>query len=276
MNSKGLETYGGFRKDAYYLFQSFLRPETPVVHLCGKTWFLRRSGSQFEPPGVKAYSNVPALTLTVNGVRKGTARNGEYTLADGTRADNVFGWDAPLAPGRNTVTVDDGAGHTDSTVIYAEGGMESKTSLVRNLTSGNPANPATFIDQPIQAEWPLYDDFDGTADNTFHAIPDALNGACEITLDRPSKAGKQTTLGFQIAPDAGIVDVFFLVTAAPAPPPNLPASFTDTGLHGTWRDNALNLVPVTLYRRVLRGGDQVTIPAAALDYLVLVKRHAAG
>ena len=48
LNTKGIETYGGFRKDIFYLFQSFLRPDTPVVHVCGKPWFLRRQRSPFD------------------------------------------------------------------------------------------------------------------------------------------------------------------------------------------------------------------------------------
>ena len=74
VNSKGLETIGAFHKDAYYLFQSFLRPQTPVVHLCGKTWFLRRRISLSDTLNVKAYSNAAALTLTINGVAVGTAQ----------------------------------------------------------------------------------------------------------------------------------------------------------------------------------------------------------
>ncbi|MDQ2798478.1 MAG: beta galactosidase jelly roll domain-containing protein, partial [Armatimonadota bacterium] len=143
VNSKGLETYGGFRKDIFYLFQSFLKPDTPVVHLCGKPWFLRRSQSPFDQLSVKAYSNASALTLTVNGATVGPAQNGDYFLPDGTRADNVFSWDSPLKPGRNVVRVDDGAGNSDSAVIYAEKGEE--TGRVQNLSSSNPLNPAYFL-----------------------------------------------------------------------------------------------------------------------------------
>jgi len=288
VNAKGLETYAGFHKDVYSLFQSFLKPDTPIVHMCGKPWFLRRTDSPFDTLGVKAYGNVPSLTLTVNGAAMGTAQNGDYVLADGTRADNVFFWTSPLKPGRNEVMVDDGAGHTDSAVIYAEGGEE--TGLIRHLTSSNLDNPAYFIGEPVQAEWPIFDDFDGTSDNTFHAIPEILKGAQWITMGQPSKPENRTTLDFQIAPDAGAVDVFLMFslpsatpstkaprskTPPPALSPALPADFlagfSDTGIRGLWRDNALNLVSYVLYRRTVSGGDAVRIPSATLGYVVLVK-----
>ena len=269
VNAKGLETYAGFRKDIYYLFQSFLKPTTPIVHLCGKPWFLRRTNSPFDILSVKAYANVPALTLTVNGESLGQVKNGAYYLPVGLRADNVFYWEISLKPGRNTVTIDDGAGHTDSAVLSAEG--STPDSLVQNLTSNNPSNPATFIDQPIQAEWPFYDDFDGTGDNTFHAIPDICQGARWITMSRPTKILNQTALTFQIAPNAGDTDVFLMFTASPMPPPTFLRGFTDTGVTGTWRDNALNLVPYALYRRTVPGGTIVHIPSAACEYVVLVK-----
>ena len=296
VNAKGLETYGAFHKDVYSLFQCFLKPETPIVHLCGKPWFLRRPDSPFDTLGVKAYANVPALTLTVNGASVGTLRNGDYILANGTRADNVFFWPAPLKRGRNALTVDDGAGHTDSAVVYAEAGEEN--GLVRNLTSSNLDNPAYFIGEPIQPEWPIYDDFDGTGDNTFHAIPPALQGAQWITMGRPSKPENRTALDFRIAPDAGATDVFLMFSAPgvsdpappakaskpktppadpalPAMPPDFLAGFADTGVRGTWRDNSLNLVPYALYRRTVQGGEAVHIPGATLGYVVLVKMHPA-
>ena len=301
VNAKGLETYGAFHKDVYFLFQSFLKPSAPVVRLCGKPWFLRRADSPFDTFSVKAYSNAPALTLTVNGADAGVRRNGVYLLADGTRVDNVFSWDAALRPGRNEVKVDDGAGHSDSAVVYAERGEEG--GLVRNLTSSNLDNPAYFIGAPIQAEFPMFDDFDGTGDNTFHAIPPVLEGAQWITMGRPSKPEYRTALDFRIAPGAGAVDVFLMFSPpAAAPPvkgppvksatrsknapPELPAlpvlplmppdflaGFTDTKVRGTWRDNSLDLVPYALYRRTVQGGDAVHISGATLGYVVLVKPH---
>ncbi len=270
VNSKGLETFGGFRKDAYYLYQSFLKPQTPLVHLCGKTWFLRRRAQPSDTLDVKAYSNAAALTLSVNGTKIRAAQNGAYLLPNGTASTNVFSWGAALQPGRNAVVVDDGFGHSDSAIIYAEHG---DSTLIRDLRSSNPANPADFVAGPIQAEWPFYDNFDGTGDNTFHDIPAALKGAHWITLGRPTKPGMQTTLSFTLAPDASPTDIFLLMTDTPGHPAPIPAGYADTGAVGTWRDNQLNLVPYKLFRRTVSGGQTVFIPSFAHDYLVLVKPY---
>ncbi len=271
INSKGMETFGGFKKDIWYLYQSFLKPQTPLVHLCDKTWFLRRA----LPPqtySVKAYSNAPLLTLTVNGRRIGTQKNGAYLLPNGTRSDNVFAWDNALAPGRNMVTVSGGAGHSDTAVIYAEHGEEN--GLVRHLQSSNPNKPAYFIAAPIHAEQPFYDDFDGMGDNTFHDIPALLEGANWITFSRPSAAAAPTALSFTLAPGSGQTDVFLMMTRSSPRPAAVPSGWADTGITGTWRDNALNLVPYALYRRTFAAGEAVSVPPLASDYVVLLKPHA--
>ena len=272
VNSKGMETFGGFKKDIWYLYQSFLKPQTRVVHLCGKPWFLRRA----LPPqtySVKAYSNAPSLTLTVNDTVIGTQANGAYVLPNGAGSDNVFAWDNALSPGRNAITVSDGAGHSDTAIVYAERGEEN--GLVRSLQSSNPANPAYFIAAPVLPEQPFYDNFDGTGDNTFHAIPALLEGASWITFSRPATIAAQTMLSFTLAPGSGQTDVFLMLTAAPRSA-SVPRGWTDTGAAGTWRDNALNLVPYALYRRTFAAGEAVSIPPLMSDYVVLLKPHAAG
>ena len=270
VNTKSLETYGGFRKDVWYLFQTFLRPDLPVVHLCGKPWFLRRflPGQTLE---IKAYSNAAALTLTVNGSVVGTQANGLYYLPVGGEADNVFAWPNALRAGRNSVTVSDGLGHSDTSVIYTDGGS-SDTGVVRNLVSANPINPAVFIDHPVHADWPVYTDFDSTADNTFGSIPAILEGACPIATRRVSHAGLETALSFALAPDAGPTDVFLVVSTMPAPPSALLTGWADTGVRGIWRGNDTRLAPNAVYRQTLHGGDTVRVPAVtATDYVVLVK-----
>ncbi len=268
VNSKGLETFGGFRKDAYSLYQSFLKPSAPTVHLCGKTWFLRRRSSREDTLDIKAYSNAPALTLTVNGSVVGTAYNGGYILANGTATDNVFSWSDALLPGRNSVVVSDGAGHSDSAIIYAETGETD--GVIRDLHSSNPDNPAEFIRGPARAEHPFYTDFDGAGDNTFHNLPPILDGAGWIAMKRPALPARQTSLSFTIAPDTAGADLFLMLTAPVADPKSLPIGFTDTGITGVWRDNQLNLVPYALYRRTAAPGEAVSIPAMAQDYVVLV------
>ncbi len=269
VNSKGMETFGGCRKDIWYLYQSFLKPQTRTVHLCGHSWFLRRA----LPPQtykIKAYSNAPFLTLTVNGQVLGTQANGGYVLPNGTLSDNVFAWDNALSPGRNVVTVSDGQGHADTAILYAERGEED--GLVQHLSSSNPSNPAYFIAAPIEAEQPFYDNFDGTGDNTFHAVPALLAGAEWITLGRPA-ASAQTTLSFTLAPGSGQTDLFLMLTQ-PSHSISVPDGWTDTGVTGTWRDNALNLVSYALYRRTAAAGEAVLVPPLGTDYLVLLKPHA--
>lgn len=268
VNSKGLITYSGFRKDVWYLFQSFLRPALPVVHLCGKPWFLRRFLPD-ETLEIKAYSNAAALTLTVNGKEVGTQANGLYYLPVGGEVDNVFSWPNALQQGRNVVTVSDGLGHSDTSAIYTDGGTES--SVVRDLTSSNPTNPAVFIDQPVRADWPVYTDFDSTADNTFGPIPSILEGARPIATRRVSHAGLETALSFALAPGAGPTNVFLVVSLLPVPPALLLSGWTDTGVRGQWRDNSNLLVPCAVYRQTVSGGGTVRVPAVTgTDYAVLI------
>ncbi|MGI4788210.1 MAG: hypothetical protein ACRYFS_05100, partial [Janthinobacterium lividum] len=274
VNAMGLETFGGFRKDVYYLFQSFLKPKTPMVHLCGKPWFLRRRTLPSDTFTIKAYSNAAALTLSVNGAAVGTQTNGFYLLANNTTADNVFSWDNALKPGRNDVKVDDGHGHSDEAIIYTETGAAN--GVVESLVSSKPENPAYFIDEPIQAEWPFYDNFDGTGDNTFHDIPAILSGVSWITFSRPAKLSAQPSLSFTLAATAAPTDVFLMLTSAPNLRLPIPAGWTDTGVTGTWRDNKLNLVPYALYRRTFTSGQTVQIPALGQDYVVLLKPHPDG
>lgn len=268
VNSKGLVTYGGFRKDIWYLFQSFLRPALPVVHLCGKPWFLRRflPGETLE---IKAYSNAAALTLTVNGKEVGTQANGSYTLPVGGEADNVFSWPNALRRGRNVVTVSDGLGHSDTSLIYTDGGTE--LGAVRDLASSNPINPAVFIDQPVHADWPVYTDFDGTADSTFGPIPAILKGARPVATRRVSRTGLETALTFALPPDAGPTDMFLVVSTAPVPPAALLYGWTDTGVRGVWRDNSTQLVSNAIYRQTVSGGGRVRVPAVSgTDYALLI------
>ena len=251
----------------------------PVVHLCGKTWFLRRGR---DGTGLKAYANAPQLTLTLNGQTIGTRRNGEYRQHNTHPVENVFYWDPPPQPGKYRVTVSDASGHSNSAVIDFEGargeqGLPDSREWVQNLVSHNRANPARFIDEPIQPEWPIYDDFDGTGDNTFHTLPDVLAGARWITMRRPSRKSTMTALDFQIAPTAGPTDIFVLGTATSAPPPFLRAAgFADTHITGAWRDNDMTLVPFALYRKTFAPDAHVHLGSAMLDYVVLVKPHEAA
>ena len=269
-NTKGLLTGANLRKDAFYLYQSFLRPDHPVVHLASPTYFLRRGRAD---DGVKAYSNAKELRLTLNGREEGARANGAYHHPNGHRVDNVFFWPVALRPGRNELSVSDGAGHTDSAVVtFAPPGAPAAADpqgLVQDLRSSNALSPAWFIDQPVRAQWPFYWECDSTADNTFDLLPPELEGARWIATRRLSKPEARTTLSFRLRAPA---QVFVMITSgAPLPPGLQRAGFRDTGTGGLWRDNDLRLVPYRLYRKEGGAGETVRVGGATADYVVLVK-----
>jgi beta-galactosidase len=271
-NTKGLLTYAGFKKDAWYLYRSFLRPQEPTVHLASKTYFLRRGKAD---DGIKAFSNAAALTLTLNGTDQGARRNGAYQHPNGRTVANVFFWHAPLRPGRNDVRVSDGAGHEDTAIVYyappAVPGPPD-AGLVRDLRSSNPKSPAWFIDQEARDQWPFYFECDGSADDSFDVLPEAVRGARWIATRRLSKPEARTDLSFRIAPDAARATVYVMGAESPDLAAALSrAGLRDTGVRGQWRDNALRLVPFRLYAAEARGGDRVAIPGVTADYVVLVK-----
>ena len=268
-NTKGLLTYANFKKDAWYLYRAFLRPEAPLVHITSKTYFLRRGRRD---NGVKAYSNLPALELKVNGVSHGLRRNGDHRHKNGRRVDNVFQWAVPLDPGRNEIVVTDGAGHQDRAVVYYDGAdaPAPEDALARGL-KGDPASRPVFIDQPAQAQWPFYAEFDGTADNTFDQLPAEVAGAGWIATRRQSKPEAKAPLSFAAGAAA---DVFVIGSEASALDQALRrAGFEATDRRGRWRDDALALVPYRLFRRAVAGGDRVAIPAVTADYVVLIKKR---
>jgi len=300
-NTKGLLTLAGKPKDLYFLFQAFLNPEKPVVHLNGRNHFLRK----FAPDnGIKAYSNAKELTLTVNGTGQGKLRNGEYRLPDTTAKDgsvkpgipieNVFFWKIPLKAGRNVIEVADGRGNSDSMVIYqqpAEGSMPSPPdAIVQNLASSNPDNPAVFIDRPIEGQGSFYSEVDGTSDNTFDALPPGLEGDSWIATRRLSDQKNRTDLSFTINPASkgAIISVLFsagtfpVFTLEPASPTGKAAAagfaeslasagFSPTKIPACWRNHDLILADAHLWSRRVDAGAAVSIPGGTLDYVVLIR-----
>jgi beta-galactosidase len=91
INDKGMVTYDrATKKDVFYFYKANWNPE-PMVHLNSKR-FKTRGLEQIE---VKAYSNAPRVTLTVNGRAVGEKEN------DGNA---VFVWpQVPLKKGENVV-----------------------------------------------------------------------------------------------------------------------------------------------------------------------------
>jgi hypothetical protein len=277
VNTKGLVTRGDLPKDAYYLYRSFLRPDEPSVHIASATYFLRRGAPA---NAVKVYSNRKRLTLTVNGLALGARENGAYSQANGERIDNVFYWGEPLRPGRNEVTASDGEGHSDRAVFFfvpalAPEAADPPGALVRSLVSSNPRSPAYFIDAPIQEQWPFYDEFDGSADNTFARLPPEVQGASWIATRRLSKRESLTRIEFRIGSDSRGADVWIALPAGQPPPRAwLAAGFRESGLLGEWRGTDLRRRPFQLLTQRFPAGARVRVEGATLDYVILVKESA--
>ena len=232
-NTKGILTMGGMPKDYYYLLQSFLRADHPVLHLCGRHHFYR----QTDPAnGIKVYSNASAVELFINGESCGIMKNGDYVLPNtetnpnagekiisvgysgvenaggetvkvtGVGVDNVFFWKAPLAPGKNVIEARGGNGLMQSMVIYqnAREMPVPADSLVVDLKSSNAGNPAIFIDRPVEEQGPFYTEVDGSSDNTFDVLPDDVKGARWIATKRLSDSANKTDIRFEVTKDATV------------------------------------------------------------------------
>lgn len=288
-NTKGLQTYSNFRKDVFYLYQSFLRPDHPVLHLCGKTHFVRLGDAA---RGIKVYGNSPKVSLALNGKSLGEKANGDYNHPGGPMVKNVFFWDVPFQAGRNDLVATDAQGHTDSAIIYAlpTGATMpgESTAPVTGLTSSNPASPAYFIADAIRDQEPVYYQCDGQSDNTFDVIPEKLKGAYRIATRRLSTAANVTDLKFTLSPQVPTAEIFVLTTSPSTS--TLPgvrrdlsvsndrlkqnliaAGFKEAGIGGLWRDNMLNLVGCAAWVKTAKTGETVGIPGVACDYVVLVR-----
>ena len=272
-NTKGLLTYAGDKKDVYYLYRCFLRPNEPTVHLTSQRYFLRTGAVD---NGIKAYSSAAKLTLTLNGETISTLAYGSYTQTNGRRVDNVFFWKTPLHTGKNVATVSDGAGHSDSAVIYFYGanGLPElpATPLVTDLQTSGTNNRAYFMDMPVRAQWPVYYDLDGSADNSFATLPPEIEGAKWIALRRVTKAGQETDLSFKLARPA---TVFVMATTQDQAPSFLAESgFQEISKPGlVWRDNRLMLVPAQLFTRQVAAGETIHLLPFDRDAIVLLKEY---
>jgi len=271
-NTKGLLTYAGDKKDVYYLYRCFLRTNEPTVHITSQRYFIRTGAVD---NGIKAYGSGTRLTLTLNGQNISTLENGEYAQINGRHVDNVFYWPVPLHTGKNTATVSDGAGGSDSTVIYFYGTnglpeLPVKDPLVTGLQTSNPNNRAYFMDMPVQAQWPIYYDLDSTADNSFDTLSAAIEGAKWIALRRVTKPGQETDLTFKLTRPATV----FVMATRHAETPSI---LTDAGFKEVaspdlvWRDNNLTLVPAQLFSHQAVAGEVIHLAQPDRDEVVLVK-----
>lgn len=92
-NNKGLVTMDRkTKKDSYYIYKAYWNKE-PMVHLCGKR-YAQRAGETTE---IRVYSNLPTVTLFLNGEKVG-----EQT------AEKVFVFTVSLKEGFNTLLAEAG------------------------------------------------------------------------------------------------------------------------------------------------------------------------
>ncbi len=92
-NNKGLMSIDRkTKKDSYYIYKAYWNKE-PMVHLCGKR-YAQRAG---ETTQIRVYSNLPTVTLYLNGEKVG-----EQT------AEKVFVFEVALADGFNTIVAEAG------------------------------------------------------------------------------------------------------------------------------------------------------------------------
>ncbi len=268
LNTKGIFTAAGFPKDAAYLWKAMARPNDPLIRICGKHWYLRMATRD-----VKVYSNRSSIALSVNGAGKGTKADGAYANpSTGGVINDVFYFDSVLQKGRNTVIASDGSGNADTAVVYymgtAPAAPTDTTEPISGLVSSSSANPAYFVNLPVQSQWPIYYQCDGNADNSFDTIPAKLAGSRWIATRRQSLT--PAGLSFSIRDNAG-ADVYIMATRQASPPAWIAAGFASMGISGTWRDNNMNPVPFEVYGKFLPAAAAVNIAGSAIDFVVLVK-----
>jgi beta-galactosidase len=280
-NSKGLITYAGLPKDAFYLWQCFARPEIPVLRILGRSWFLRQGNRD---NGIKIYSTSREIRMVINGTERAVVRDGQYRHPNGFAVSHVFHASIPLDIGRNEVQVFDEHGHTDAAILYyyPPNHPSTATGGIIDLQSSNPDHPVYFIDRPIAEQEPFYYDFDSTGDNTWDQIPAELKGARWIATRRTGKPESRTGITFRADPaGSGItVSIIYTVTGTRTGPHTAIAmlfertlsafGFEPTPISGLWRDNALQLVKFAVVRKRIAPGETVSVPGEVLDYVILI------
>ncbi len=302
INSKGLLTYAGDKKDIYYLYRCFLRPTEPTLWITSKRYFLRQGAVD---NGIKVYSNAQRVKLTLNGEAVSTLENGQYVIPDGpwahhpskkaakqdaagsagdsspqnslssVKVDNVFYWPVSLRTGKNVVTASDEQGHSDTSVIYFYGNnglpaLPAGNAPLKDLASSNANNAAYYIDEPVHDQWPIYTDLDSTADNSWDSVPVEIKDATWIALRRVTKPENATDVSFTLT---RAMKVYIVASQNNAPADELEkAGFKDNGAGPFfWRDNALQFVPAKLFIHDGQAGEALRIPLGQRDALILLK-----
>jgi len=294
-NTKGLLTLSGTPKDLYYLHKAFFRPDQPVLRITSRHHFYR----WFEPDnGTKVFSNAEWVELFVNGESQGRRNNGDYRQprsiypwdwkGEIKSVANVFFWNAELKQGRNVIEARDANGLSETVIIHQWARDDPPNELVGGLTSSNPECKAHFIDRPVEPQGTFYYMIDGTADNTFDRLPEAVEGASWIATKRLSEPVRKTNLAFALKQDATVLvmhstgtfppivlrepDADQIAAAAALGETLSGLGFTRLEEPAVWRGHDLWLADAAVWSRDSKAGDRFEIPGQTLDYVVLLRR----
>ena len=180
-NNKGLVTMDRkTKKDSFYIYKAYWNKE-PMIHLCGKR-YAQRAGDTTE---IRVYSNLPKVTLYLNGER-----------VEEQTAEKVFVFTVALADGFNTI-VAEADGLKDSMTIEK---VEKEPSIyvlpeVNERAEGvaNWFQAVGDLDLKAPMEFPegmysIKDTMEELAKN-----PEALeiaSKACKLTMNMEMKPGE--------------------------------------------------------------------------------------
>jgi len=98
INNKGLVYANRQPKDVYYLFQSYFRNDTPVLHIASNDWKNRTGISVNNEPvnqPVKVYTNLGKAELLMNGKSLGVKDTKDHAIV----------WNVPFSDGNHLFTV---------------------------------------------------------------------------------------------------------------------------------------------------------------------------
>lgn len=272
-NSKGYLAAGEFKKDTYYHFRSFARPDQELLWIVGKHWVLRGDEND-----IKVYGNSEKVTLWVNGQQKGSRINGSYThtIYDDRVVQNVFYWEDVLSIGRNEIRIEDNRGLSDQCIIYYTAGEsmlpDEKDAAVINLLPHNYDNPVYYVESAPQDQWPVYYSSGSNCDNTFTTLPDFLKKPSigRILTNRQSDSKLTRSLIFTINPKCNQADIYLLISGELIPKWAKDAGFSLTDHFGQWRNNWNILNPYKIYWKKAEGGDTIQIEPQTIDFCVFV------
>src|SRR5262249_3499925 len=126
-------------KDVYYLYKANWNPE-PMVYIASRNWAIR-AGEAHALNTIDVYSNLPQVTLTVNGVSQGTRKPADIHKAR---------WSVQLADGTNVIHVTGRSGNSaiaDEMVIdYRVYDAKPANAPVFRPLSVNAGSNAQYLD----------------------------------------------------------------------------------------------------------------------------------